>query len=136
MLVLPLCFLFRASVVKADPTELDEHSQKALIQTKQLLEDPKQREKAINQDADAKRANQQVKELVGGRVALTPEIYDLASAVFENVVKESHGDPVKMKQAMEKFQRDPSSFAESWTPAQKEKLHELSEKLNQTGSKP
>lgn len=121
--------VFLASVLHAED-KLDQHSQEALKKTQELLNSSQQRQEAINSDPQAKKADDFVKNLTGNSNA-SSEIYELAAEVFASVVKDAQGDPAKMQEAISKFSRDPASFANQWTPEQKQKLKELSGKLPQ-----
>lgn len=111
---------------------LDNSSATALEKTQSLLQDPTARQKAIHGNSKAEAANSFVNKVTGGNTKQSNAVYGLAASVFANVVKDSHGDPVKMQQELNKFSRDPAGFAATWTPAQREKLKELSRQLPTT----
>lgn len=118
-----------------DPnSSLDSSSSKALSQTQNLLTDPSARAKAIKGDGQAESADSYVNNLTGGNAQTNNDVYDLASEVFANVVKDAHGDPKKMQAEMEEFQRDPAAFAAKWTPEERAKLKALSLKMPATAA--
>ncbi len=102
----------------------------ALIQTQQLLKEKKQRKAALKSE-DAKKADDYTSEVTGHSEILNDDIYKLASEVFSQLTENAKGDPKKMKELAEEYARDPSSFAEKWTPEQKKKLHDLSVQVPQ-----
>lgn len=117
-----------------DPSQdedLDPASQEALSKTQYLLHDKKKRDEAISKDAKAQNADAFVKKITGGDSKLDSEVYALAADVFAAVVKDAKGDPAKMKEAMDRFSKNPEGFASKWTPEQRAKLKQLSEKIPQ-----
>jgi len=114
---------------------VDTATAKALQQTQALLTNPAERQKAVKTTPDAKRVDDAVNEMAGGK-PVSNDVYSLAADVFANMVKQSNGDPVKMQEALEKFQKDPASFANGWTPEQKKKLRDLAGKLTPTVNTP
>jgi hypothetical protein len=109
--------------------QLDEHDQKALKETQELLTDKANRQESLKNNAKGTDADAGVRSLLGGDAAMTEEVYALAADVFANVVKDAGGDVTKMQEMMAKFHRNPAAFADSWTPEQKAKLRKLAEKL-------
>lgn len=113
--------------------KLDAASQEALRQTIQLLNSPVQRGEVIQKDSKAKAADDQVQSLMG-----TPEntakLYELAGKIMENLANQAEGDPQKMMEILEKAQRDPSSFASSFTPEQQKMLQDLAKQVEKNGT--
>lgn len=118
-----------AAYGQAKTEMLDEPSEKALRETQELMTNPEQRQAAIEKSPSGKAADQRVKNLLGGDKGMTDEVYALAAEVFGQVVKDANGDPQKMEAMMTEFQRDPASFAKSWTPEQQAKLKALANKI-------
>lgn len=110
-------------------TSIDNASSKALSQTQDLLNNSEARNKAIQGNSRAESADNFVKKATGGNAQTSNEIYGLAADVFANVVKDAHGDPKKMQEEIDKFEKDPSAFAAKWTPEQRAKLKALSQRL-------
>lgn len=108
--------------------ELDGASQEALQKTQEMLQDPKERNKAIQKDANAVAADQQVRSLAGSDKN-TQEIYGLSSDILGDLAKQANGDPNKMLELIEKAKKDPEAFGKTLTPEQKRKLHELSTQI-------
>lgn len=116
--------------------DLSSQDKEALQQTQEFLKNSKERSQYVNQNKDAKKADDMVTQLFGGDAAASEEVYALAAEVMANVVKDANGDVDKMQAAMKKFATDPSSFAASWTPEQKAKLSKLAEKVKRPDLKP
>jgi hypothetical protein len=104
--------------------DLDKSSEEALAKTMEVLRSPTERGVEIKGSKRAQDADLQVKA-VGGNAQNTEKIYELAAQVMENLVKEGAGDPDKMMQILDQAQKDPSAFANRFTPAQKKLLKEL-----------
>lgn len=103
-----------------DPTQ-----DQALLKTQETLRSSAGRQEIIHESKAAQEVDQRVKELAGSS-ASEQEIYDLAADVLGNMKDKS---PEQMMQILEQAQKDPAAFAKSWTPAQKKKLEELSQRL-------
>lgn len=118
---------------RAENKKMDAASQEALRQTIQLLNSPVQRGEVIGKDPKAKSADDQVQSLMG-----TPEntakLYELAGKIMENLATQAEGDPQKMMEILEKAQRDPASFAASFTPEQQKMLQDLAKQVETSGS--
>src|SRR5690348_7596925 len=123
-------WLMVAAVPRAGAEDLDPGTAKALQQTQELLKDPAARAQAAQGDAQAAAVEKQVEQL-GGTPQNTQAIYDLAADVLGNVAKDAQGDPDKMMQLLEKASKNPEAFGNQFTPEQKQKLRELSQKLPQ-----
>ncbi len=133
MKIIVILLSFYGSIAMA---QLDEHSEKALGETQQLLKDKTQRNESIAKDPKQKAADDSVRNLVGGDEKMTDDVYALAAEVFTNVVSSANGDAKKMEQMMAEFQRNPAAFASTWTPAQKAKLKALADKMGKPGMAP
>ncbi len=112
--------LFFSSAVFAD-AETDE-----IIQNVQKdLNDATKVQEATQHSTEAKAAHEKVHELAG-----TPQdekdIYGLASDVFGNMKGKSMEQIIE---SVNQAQKNPEAFANSWSPEQRKKLRELSERL-------
>ena len=119
-----------AFISQTEADELSENQQTAIEQTKSMLTSPELRKKESNTSA-AQMADQKVKELTGSPQT-QEEIYRLASEVFGTLAEQTNGDPEKMNEILNQGLQNPEGFATLWTPEQKEKLHELAEKIQRT----
>lgn len=120
-----------ATVLLSSPSigqSISAADQEALQKTQELLRSKNLREKAAQGDAQAKSVEDNVKQLMGGGEA-SEGVFDLAASIFKNIVEESNGDVDKMNELLQKYQQDPAAFAKKWTPEQKAKLKELSNKV-------
>jgi hypothetical protein len=118
-----------ASAHSSAAPALEAADQKALQETQDFMKNKSEREAFVNKDGAAKKADDFLKTLVGGDSQLTEETYALAAEVFEMLVRESQGDGKKMQEALERFARDPASFAGKWSPEQQAKLKALAKKI-------
>lgn len=101
-----------------------EHYKNAVKQTQELLQNKSQRDAAIQQSPEAKKAAEKVKALAGDAVT-EEEYYKLASEIFGNYQNEE-----AMKKSISEGMRNPAEFLNSLTPEQRAKIQELSRKLN------
>ena len=107
--------------------DLSAVNQEALTKTKSLMLNPEERESALARDPKARQADTFTQK-VGG--AQKENIYELATKVFERLVKKYDGDVDKMKAVIEKAQQDPSGFATTeFSPDEIKILKEISSRL-------
>jgi hypothetical protein len=123
-----ITFLLTLSLHHAQ-AQVDAASKKAQQQTQDLLKNRDEREKTSKSDPKAQKAIQDVKNLTGGDQKSEDDIYSLAADLMPVLVEKSNGDPNKMMKILEDAQKDPEAFAKSWTPEQRRKLQQISEKL-------
>ncbi|MEK6554504.1 MAG: hypothetical protein AABZ31_04640 [Bdellovibrionota bacterium] len=126
----PLALIFLSlSLSFTASAELDAASKEALEKTNSLLKDKKQRDAYNKTDAKAQQADAFAHK-VGGSEAGTQSIYELSAKVFEKLVQKYNGDPAKMKEVLERAQKDPAGFANSEFSAEELKaLRELSSQI-------
>lgn len=113
-----ILILFLATSFTIPSFALDEHSQKALDETQQLLRDKKQREKAAGENDQTKKADSYIDEIGANKDAT----YDLSADIFAELVKRANGDPAVMQKLLEEASRDPAAFANSLSADQKAKI--------------
>lgn len=116
-----LC-LIAATTRGGDP--LDKASTDALNQTMDVLRSASERGAEISKSPQARAADSQVKALAG-TPQNTERIYELAAQVMQNLAQEGGGDPEKMMKILEEAQKNPTSFANRFTPEQKKLLKEI-----------
>ena len=125
-----LLSLFVLTVAGADgdkENKMDAASQQALVQTQQLLKDPKARKEAMAKDPKAKATDENVKRVAGSEEN-SEEMYDLSADIMETITKQANGDPEKMQNLVMDALKDPAAFAARFSPAQKAKLKAIAEK--------
>ncbi len=108
----------------------EEHFENAKRDTVNLLKDREQRENAIQESDDAKKAGDRVKGLAGDQKT-EDKYYELSSEIFNDFKDEK-----SMREIIEKAQKDPTSFYQNLTPEQREKIKELSRKINPAAAGP
>jgi len=94
-----------ASLITAadEPQVLDAASAEALSKTQEVLRDPDARGKFLREaPAQAAQVDRGVESMVGGDAAKKEEVYDLAADVFQDLVRQSGGDPAKMSEILQK----------------------------------
>jgi hypothetical protein len=107
---------------------LDPSSAEALSAAMKALLDPGQRAGAIAGSPQAGAADQNARSLMGSD-ALTQELYALAAQIFTELAAASGGDASKMSQTLEQARTDPAGFAATLSPQTRERLHQLSLKV-------
>ncbi len=116
-----------------DKSGLDKHSQKALKQTIELLNNQTKLNKAIQKSDKAKSNHKAIKSMTGNNQVKTDAIYKLSSEIMSSIVMKTNGDPDKMMEILKKAETDPEAFAKTFTPEQRRALREVSSQIN--GSK-
>ena len=101
----------------------------ALQQTQSLLLNPQAVAEYAKTHPDAAKANANIQTLTGGNTQDTASLYKLAADIFENVVKESNGDPAAMSAALAQAMKNPQGFADKLTPQQQTELKSLTQKI-------
>ncbi len=125
-----LGILTGATAFAGDPAaSLDPASAEALLKTQSLLTTPEQRDKAVRQSPDAQLVDSQVHAL-GGSSANVDDIYGLASDVFDDLVKQTGGDPEKMQALLKQARDDPKGFAERMSDRNQRRLREISGRIS------
>jgi hypothetical protein len=111
--------------------QLDQYSQEALTKTMDLLRSNEQRQEEINKSDKAKAVDAQVKALAG-TPQNTQKIYELSAEIMKNLVESTKGDTDKMMQIIQQAEKNPSAFADTFTPEQKRMLNELAKEIEKT----
>lgn len=114
-----------------DPDEgaLDPASTEALSKTQNLMTNPDLRNAAISKSPDAQLVDTQVQAL-GGNAANAESIYGLSSAVFEDIVKKTQGDPVKLQELLKQAKDNPKAFADQLSEKNKAALQDIAGKIS------
>jgi hypothetical protein len=126
--LLALAFLVAATAHAQDTDE-------ALAKTKALLESPEQRDAFIQKNAKARAADEQATAAVAGSQADKQELYGIASSIFEDLVKETGGDPEKLTARLTEAQANPEAFFNHLKPEQQARIKAESKK-SEDASKP
>lgn len=104
---------------------------KALDETLSILVSPEQRKQILEKDPKAKEADDFALQ-VGGNAANQQKIYELAAKVMADLAKNGNSDPEKMMQILEKANKDPEGFANTFSPEQKKMLQELAAEIEKS----
>jgi len=132
--LLTLVALFGLPPAAAAADESDPANDAALAKTQALLRDPAQREAAAKHDPAAREADAKARA-TGNSEADTQALYELSADVLATLTELSGGDAEKMMKILEEAKSHPEKFAESFTPAQREKLAQLARQIEESGAK-
>jgi uncharacterized alpha-E superfamily protein len=124
-----VCGLLCAVSLYAETTE----EAKALDETLSILVSPEQRKQILDKDPKAKEADDFALQ-VGGNAANQQKIYELAAKVMADLAKSGNSDPDKMMQILEKANKNPEAFANTFSPEQKKMLQELAAEIEKSKS--
>lgn len=117
--------------ITAHGQALDRASTDALAATLRMLADPAARAQAIGATPGAAEADRQVQSLAGSP-ELVQEMYAVAAAALEDLVRSTGGDAARMGEVLERAKTDPAVLARSLSPDTVRRLRELSAKLPNT----
>lgn len=131
MLILSLIISFAFAESNLSPAD-----QQALQQTKQLLQNPKLRQRAMQENESTKKAGDYVNKITGGNQKLNNDIYSLSADIMQTITENSGGDVKKMQQLMESLQRNPAALKGILTPEQMQKLKSISSEIGPVNSSP
>src|SRR5437764_573202 len=92
-----------------------EVNQQATSQTQDLLRDSSQRDKAVQENASTRAADQQAAQVAGSK-ANKDEIYSISADIMPSLVQKTNGDPKKMQEILDRAKADPEGFAKTLSP--------------------
>jgi hypothetical protein len=105
-------------------------------ETRKLLVSPDARGKNTDQDPKAKKADDYAKSVAGSKEN-SQALYELSAEIFSRLEKQANGDPEKLQKLMIEAARNPAAFGETFTPEERKKLKEVSDRSphqQQTGA--
>lgn len=105
----------------------DNNSKEAISKTQKDLKNPIARKKMLDTKS-AKDADAAANALAGDKGNLD-EMYGISAELIGVIGEKAQGDPKKMQEYLERAQKDPEAFLKSLSPAQQEKIHQLSKKI-------
>lgn len=97
----------------------------ALLQTQSLLAEPAQRNKIIEADPKAKKADQLAQDLMGEH---TQDMYKTAADLMPYLIEQSDNDPKKMNEILQQASRNPALFLEDLPLHLKSQISDLAKK--------
>jgi len=108
--------------------QLDAESQKALEDTKSLLQNP-QVLKGPAGNPNEKAALAEVDKLFQKNPQGAQQVNNLSAQIFEDMVKKNNGDSAAILNNLANAQKDPKAFLQTLTPAQQAQIKELAKDL-------
>lgn len=121
-----LCFLITSyAIAYDDMNETPEEVAKAIEEVQKAMASPDFSKKAAAESKEAAQVANYVSE-ISGNPELEREIYKLAAEVLGNMKGQNIN---QMQQILNEAKNNPEAFANKWTPEQRRKLQELSQKL-------
>ena len=111
----------------------ENNSTEAISRTQKDLKGPVARKKMLNTKS-AKDADAAASALAGDKGNLD-EMYGISAELIGLIGEKAQGDPKKMQEYLESAKKDPEAFLKSLPPAQQEKIHQLSKKIEKNGVK-
>jgi len=102
----------------------ESESDKALMQTQDLLTNKSMRDKAISESDEAQKAHHRAKGLLKTQENVD-KAYGMAAQMMETVMKEANGDPNKARQIINKGLSNPAALADRMPAEFKQMLKEV-----------
>jgi hypothetical protein len=103
----------------------DQETRNAVSNVQEQMKKPEFHKNAAKESGEAAAVESHVKQISGG-AANEQEMYNLAAEVLGNM---KDMKPEDMQKMLEQAKKNPEAFMNSWTPEQKQKLKELSERI-------
>lgn len=129
--VILLAIPFGLLTLHASNGVADDDTRRGVEHTQQLLRDPEFRKQNAKESKPVAELDQHIKSLTKNPAA-EQELYELAAEVMGNMKDLT---PEQMAKVVEAGQKNPAAFAESFSPAQKQKLHEIADRVPAAKSK-
>lgn len=104
--------------------ELSKVDSEALDKTMGLLKDKSERQEVIDENPDAKKTDDMVKNLLGEGQEME-QAYAAAAEIFRKMASENKGDVGGMMKQLQDAQKDPESFYNSLNEDQKKMIQNL-----------
>jgi len=89
--------------------QLGSHEEQGLKDTKEFLQNSKERQEWIDKNEKAKDVDKKVDSLAGSKEN-KDEIYGIAADVMEKLTRETQGDPQAMQKILQEAQSNPQAF--------------------------
>tara|TARA_B100001248_G_scaffold262158_1_gene256440 strand:+ start:1189 stop:1581 length:393 start_codon:yes stop_codon:yes gene_type:complete len=122
-------FLFFIALAFSQSQTLDSHSQNALRQTQELLNNRVKREQAIQENPTSQAVGEKVEHLTLGNEEHKDQVFHLSAGALENIAKEAGGDAGKMQKIMQELQRNPAALKNYLSKEQLQQLKSLGHEL-------
>jgi len=100
----------------------------ALLKTEQVLTEASKRQEFLNQDANAKAADQSLKSLLGSEQRVE-EAYQVSSEIFKRLAIEGKGDAEYLKRVLAEAQANPAAFLKSLSSEEQERIRKISQEV-------
>ena len=123
--VILLAVMFTISTLFAMNSRADDSTRQGIAHTQEQLKNPDFRLKNVKESKEAAALDQQIKGLTNNPET-EQQIYELAAEVMGNMKDLT---PEQMAEFLQKVQNNPSAFAESFSAAQKSKLHDIADRI-------
>lgn len=94
-------------------------------ETRRLLVSPDARGRNADKDPTAKKADDYARSVAGSKEN-SQGLYELSAEIFARLEKQANGDPEKLQKLMIEAARNPAAFGETFTPEERKKLKEIS----------
>ncbi len=128
-----LCLIFCLVGISFHSYGQEADSKEAISKAQKNLKDPVARKKMLDTKS-AKDADAAASALAGDSTNLD-EMYGISAELIGLIGEKAQGDPKKMQEYLERAQKDPEAFLKSLPPAQQEKIHQLSKKIEKNSIK-
>lgn len=129
-IIIACLVLTLASIYSPD---IQAESADPIQQTQEVLTRPEAREQALEQDPKARQVDQSIQQLTGPS-GTHEDVYQAASKIFTRLAQESQGDEQKLKELVEKAQKNPEAFGKQLTPEELQMIRQIASQIE--SSKP
>lgn len=123
--VIFLAIPFGLHILYALPSRADADTRSGVAQTQELLKDPEFRAKNAKESKPAAELDSHIKSMTKNP-ATEQQIYELAAEVMGNMKDLT---PEQMAKVVDEAQKNPEAFANNFSASQKNKLHDISDRI-------
>lgn len=117
--------IFAAAILCSSLAYADGETDKAIEEVQQMMQKPDFKNQASKNSKEAADVANHVTNISGGG-SNEQDIYKMAAEVLGNMKGKS---PEEMAKILEDAKKDPEGFVNTWSPEQKAKLKEISERM-------
>lgn len=131
LMILLVALLTGPAALRAQTS--DDADLRALTETQNLLRNPQLRQQALT-TPQAREADRNAAITGLGNSDYQQEIYNLSAELMPWLVEQSKGDPAKMAELMQEFQKNPRAFFNRVPAAQRARISALADKIEKARS--
>lgn len=109
--------------------KLDKDSEESLDSVKKELRSQKSREDGKKKYPNFQKVDDQIDHLTDSSPELKEDIYEISAQIMDSLVQKANGDETVLQKMILEAQKDPKSFFENLSEAEKNQIRSVSSKI-------